>query len=406
MRLQTLYLAAILCCQAFTKEAAEKAIEPPGLTVENGHLMLNERPYRAIGANYFSLFYRTLKDASDQSYHDGLEELSNAGIPFVRFMAGGFWPVDWDLYFDDKDEYFKRMDAVVRSAEKHRIGLIPSLFWNMATFPDLVGESMDQLGNPKSQVIAFIEQYTKEVVLRYRESPAIWGWEFGNEYNLHVDLPNASQRRPPVWPSLKTAPERTHRDELSSEAMLTAFGHFAETVRKYDQHRILITGNSIPRVSAYHNSAEKSWKEDTQAQFAKVLLRDNPDPYQVLCVHLYGNTGQGETKSIAELVERLQEISHHAGKPLFIGEFGAAKTLGPRNETALFREILDTIETNNVPLSAFWVFDHAGQNKDWNVTFDNERSYMLKLVATSNQRMQKSQEEDQSAQQSPPNDSL
>ena len=138
----------------------------------------------------------------------------------------------------DKESYFKRLDAVVRSAERHNVGLIPSLFWNIATFPDLVGESMDQLGNPESETIAFIEQYTAEVVQRYRNSPAIWGWEFGNEYNLNVDLPNASSHRPKVVPHLQTGLERTSRDELSSGHMLTAFGHFARTVRTYDAHRI------------------------------------------------------------------------------------------------------------------------------------------------------------------------
>lgn len=165
------------------------------------------------------MFYRTLQDPSDKSYEDGLRKLAESQIPFVRFMACGFWPVDWGLYLRDREEYFEPMDGVVRSAERHHIGLIPSLFWNMATIPDLVAEPMDQFGNEKSQTIAFIRQYTEEVVLRYRNSPVIWGWELGNEYNLHVDLPNASECRPKIAPQLKTAPQRTAQDELSSEAI-------------------------------------------------------------------------------------------------------------------------------------------------------------------------------------------
>jgi len=370
--------------------AESPAAQPAGLIVKDGILYRDGEPYRGVGANYFDLFNRVLKDGSDTSYDAGLRKLSAADIPFVRFMAGGFWPVYWDLYLQDKEEYFKRMDAVVRSAEKHHIGLIPSLFWNMATFPDLVGEPMDQLGNEKSRTIAFIEQYTTEVVQRYRNSPAIWGWEFGNEYNLHSDLPNASSHRPKIVPQLKTGLERTSRDELSSEHMLTAFGHFARTVRKHDAHRILITGNSIPRRSAFHNTKERSHKPDNRAQFESVLRRDNPSPYDVTCVHLYGNDGQGGTKSISELVETLQEIAGRTRQPLFIGEFGAPKTLGLENEKALFVEMLKAIEENHVPLSAFWVFDHSGQDKDWNVSFENERAYMLKLVADLNQRMKSS----------------
>ena len=90
----------------------------------------------------------------------------------------------------------------------------------------------------------------------------------------------------------------------------------------------------------------------------------------------------------------LQQFSPGVGKPLFLGEFGAPKTLGAANEKALFTEILNAVESGKVPLSAFWVFDHQGQNKDWNVTFENERSYMLKLVGQANRRMKTNAAED------------
>jgi len=358
--------------------------------VDRGVLVLRGKPYSGVGVNYFSLFYRRLKKPSDASYRNGLERLAGAGIPFVRFMACGFWPVDWDLYLHDKEAYFKLLDGVVKSAEKTEIGLIPSLFWHMSSVPDIVGEPMDQLGNPNSKTIAFIGRYTKEVVLRYRNSPAIWAWEFGNEYNLHADLPNASKHRPPVWPTLKTARKRTKRDELTSQAMLTAFGEFAKTVRKYDKHRILITGNSVPRPSAYHNSKEKSWKSDSLKQFEKILMRDNPDPFDTICVHAYpltNNRYSAGADSLTSMVKAIQKISLKARKPLFIGEFGAPMTIGEEKERAAFLELLKAIEANKVPLSAVWVFDHTGQNKDWNITFDNKRSYMLKLIAEANQRM-------------------
>ena len=148
---------------------------PLGLAVRNGVLQRDGKPYRGIGANYFSLFGRTLHDPRDKSYREQFVRLSKANIPFVRFMACGFWPIDWELYLRDKEAYFQRLDDVVKSAEESGIGLIPSLFWHVSTVPDLVGEPMDQFGNPKSKTAAFIRQYTEEVVLRYKDSPAIWG---------------------------------------------------------------------------------------------------------------------------------------------------------------------------------------------------------------------------------------
>jgi len=394
MKQQTIYLTALLGCLVLSSDAAEPISgthvrELPGLSVREGQVLHKGKTYRGIGANYFSLFSRTLKDPADRSYEEGLKKLAKAHIPFVRFMACGFWPVDWEFYLHNRDAYFKRLDSVVAAAEKHQVGLIPSLFWNMASVPDLVGEPMDQLGNPSSKTLTFIQQYTEECVLRYRNSPAIWGWEFGNEYNLHADLPNASSHRPKIVPQLKTALERTEQDELSSDAMLMAFRHFASAVRKHDSHRVLITGNSIPRPSAFHNTREKSWKKDTRAQYEQIMLRDNPDPFNVISIHVYRNEGQGNTQSIAELVALSQRISERVGKPLFIGEFGAPKTLGVHKEKTQFLEILNAIESSKVPLSAFWVFDHSAQDADWNVSFDNQRSYMLKQVSDTNQRMAK-----------------
>jgi len=391
MRIPTSLVAVTVVCMTTLVCHAESATkQPPGLSVKRGVLTLRGKPYSGIGVNYFSLFYRRLEKPSDRSYRKGLERLYGEGIQFVRFMTCGFWPVDWDLYLRDKEAYFKLLDGVVKSAETAGIGLIPSLFWHMSTVPDIVGEPMDQLGNPNSKTIAFIRRYTKEVVLRYRGSPAIWAWEFGNEYNLHADLPNASKHRPAVWSRLKTARKRTRRDELSSKAMLTAYAQFAKTVRKYDRHRVLITGNSVPRPSAYHNSKEGSWKTDSIGQFEKILLRDNPNPFDMICIHAYpqaNNQYSAKARNLKDMLKAIQKISLKARKPLFIGEFGAPLTLGKDKERARFLELVNAIEANKVPLSAVWVFDHAGQNRDWNITFDNKRSYMLELVAEANQRM-------------------
>jgi hypothetical protein len=365
---------------------------PPGLSSSNGVPVLNGTPYCGMGVNYFSLFSRALKSPPDRSYETGLRQLSEAGIPFARFMACGFWPSDWSLYQSDKSAYFARLDDIVRCAETNRVGLIPSLFWNMATVPDLVGEPVDQLGNPDSKTVAFIRQYTREVVTRYRDSRAVWAWEFGNEYALAADLPNADKHRPPVVPALKTALTRTARDELSSHAMLTAFAAFAEIARSLDPHRLLVTGNALPRPSAFHNTLEKSWKPDSPAQFESVLLRDNPDPFDTLCVHAYpkekaNEVYPGGAANLTALVAALQSLSLKNRKPLFIGEFGAPATSSPEQERARFEELVSAIETHAVPLSALWVFDLPQQDKDWNVTFANRRAYMLRRVSEVNRAL-------------------
>ncbi len=365
---------------------------PLGLYVRDGALLKDGAPYRGMGANYFSLFSRRLQDPNDLSYREGLKQLSTAGIPFVRFMACGFWPADWDLYSRDPEAYFALLDEVVAAAEATGMGLIPSLFWHYSTVPDLVGETMDQLGNPQSESCAWIRRYTEEVVTRYRHSPAIWGWEMGNEYNLAVDLPNAATHRPPVWPSLGTAPQRTERDELTSAQMLVAFAEFARTVRRHDPHRILVTGNSIPRPSAYHNTAERTWQLDTVEQFTQVLRRDNPDPFDTISVHLYakedGRYAAG-ARSVEELVGIVQDLAVEAGKPLMIGEFGTGRSGDPARDRADFEALVEAVEAAGVALAAFWVFDLPSQDATWNVTFENDRAFMIEVTAQANARLRR-----------------
>ena len=392
MRKNSLMLSVVVLAAAWGPALPVRAASP-GLSVANGVLVKDGQPYRGIGANYFSLFQRLLKNPDDASGFSNLTALAQARVPFVRFMCTGFWPVEQQLYLTNRAAYFARLDRLVRSAETNGIGLIPSLFWHAAMVPDLVGEHMDELGNPQSKSIAFIRRYTEEVVTRYKDSPAIWGWEFGNEYNLGADLPNAAKFRPPVWPGLGTATNRTERDELKFAQVRVAYGAFAETVRRYDRTRVLISGNAVPRSSAWHNVHEKKWTADTAEQFDAMLLRDNPDPLDTICIHLYPEKKGGYAGGAAgyrAAVALAQRFAVQAGKPLFIGEFGVGRDAGPQEkQQAVFAEMLDALEQERVQLAAFWVFDLPHQDKDWNVTFTNDRAWMLDAIAQANARLKK-----------------
>jgi hypothetical protein len=257
------------------------------------------------------------------------------------------------------------------------VGLIPSLFWNMATFPDLAGEPCDQWGNPGSRTHEIMRQYIRDVVSRYRASPAIWGWEFGNEYNLAADLPNAAEHRPPVWPDLGTAKERSQRDELTHAMVRVAFAEFAKEVRKLDPDRALFTGNSIPRPSAWHQMTEGSWTKDATERFMEMLAADNPDPIDTLTLHCYEPVD----------VERLQAAAitaRIARKPLFVGEFGIPGA-GP-DTPAAFDDMLAAVEGSGAALAAVWVYDRAG-DAEWGIEPDGARGYQLRAIAEANKRL-------------------
>jgi hypothetical protein len=352
----------------------------PGLSVgEDGTLRLAGKPFRGIGVNYYDAFVRTLAEPARTNYDAGFRVLAGQGIPFVRFSAGGYWPAEWVLYRTNRAEYFARFDALVKSAEQHQVGLIPSLFWLLSTVPDLVGESCNQWGNPASRTQAFMREYAREVVTRYRASPAIWAWEFGNEYNLVADLPNAAEHRPAVVPSLGTPAARSARDELTHDQIHAAFTAFAAEVRRHDPHRLIITGNAFPRVSAWHQRAEKSWAKDTPEQFAQMLAGDNPGPVNSLSVRAYDASDTDRLRSAMRVTAQVR-------KPLFVGEFGVPGKPTPESQRR-FAEILAELAREQVPLAALWVFDFDGQADDWSVTATNARAYQLDAVGAVNRRL-------------------
>jgi len=356
------------------------------LTVgKNGTLEKDGVSYRGVGVNYFDAFSRVLHDPDNTSYNRGFQILSEHGIPFARFLCGGFWHVGMRLYMEDRAAYFEQLDTLIAAAEMHGVGLIPSFFWLSSAVPDLVGEPCDAWGDPRSRTHAFMRTYVRETVRRYRMSPAIWGWEFGNEYNLLADLPNAASHRPAVHAHLGTAKKRSQRDDLTHDRIRIAFAAFAREVRKHDPYRILSTGNSFPRSSAWHQRTEKTWTHDTPAQQTDMLLGDNPDPIDTLSIHAYRDGG-------AQAIRVAMEVSAKCNKPVFVGEFGVGG-VGEEVEKE-FVSLLEAIERAKVPLAAVWVFDYDGQ-VDLNVTDSNARAYQLEALARANQKIRATAEKTQ-----------
>ncbi len=338
--------------------------------------MKGGHPYSGIGANYDTLFGRLLQNKDDHSSLDNLGMLAAKGIPFVRFRACGFSPDNIQLYLSDREEYFRRMDQVVRCAEKAHIGLIPSLFWKLATFAEVVGEPADRLGDPQSKVSQFIKTYTREMVSRYRDSPAIWGWEFGNEANNGVDMP----RRAP-GPEL----DENGGVRLTSAQLATAYQMFAQTVRSLDPSRVIDTGTTVPRPAAWHNAHQQPREHDSPDQSYEMLLLESPDPVDLLSIHVYQKSQHLSPygpETVSQFIGRYARYASKVGKPLFIGEF-------PVREPAQAEEYIRALRENHVPLAAFWTFDNSRQEETMNVTFQNERAFAIDLIAKANQALQK-----------------
>ena len=374
---------------------------PPGLTVRNGQFYKDGQPFHGAGINYMTAFIRKLGqeggtvNLADNSYLPGFKTLQEHDIPFIRFSLGGFFPDEWQTYQNDKEAYFEALDRFVADAEECGLGLIPSLFWFFPTVPDLVGESIDQWGNPESKTHAFMRQYTSEVVSRYKDSSAIWAWEFGNEYIHEADLPQPELGRGWIVPDFGTPTERTARDKMFRKNIYVAYQAFADTIRAMDPHRPVFSGDTMPRPAAYHNFHDGSWGIDTKAEWEEIFLQDNA-AMDALSAHVYyyrpdGGHQDGGIKDLPpeKQLPFMMQISRRANKPLWIGEFGpSGKEKTQEEERRQFEFLLNLLIENKVPLFALWNFDleHVDQ-KPWNITGDNHRAWMLDALQDANRTL-------------------
>jgi hypothetical protein len=349
-----------------------------GLSVNSvGVLTRNGTPYRGIGVNYYDAFIRCLRNPSDDSYRKGFEELGAHGIPFARFNAGGFVADDVRLYLTDRDTYLRRLDGVVAAAEKAHVGLIASLFWSLSAVSDAVHEPRERWAEEGSATRQLMRKYTQDIVSRYVNSPAVWGWEFSNELSLPVDRKSGT-----------VPPEQA----LSYETFRNASLDFARVVRRIDPHRILLTGNSLPRPDAYHGSVVGRGGPDTEEQFARILLRDNPGPFSPICIHAsQANAGHyfaDRQVSFQELLEACVRIGRTAQKPVYLEEFipmpNEPDTMAETNEREYFSQELKAIENSNVPLASVWEYDRKLVYDRFSLTFNDEHSYMLQMIAEFN----------------------
>ena len=305
--------------------------------------------YRGIGVNFYGAFNGYFINGNDE-FKAIFTLLAAHGIEFCRINIGLFWPVDYDKWSKNQQQYFKCLDEVVQMAEQQNIGIICSFFWYMQGISDFYDEPGNAWGDLKSRTRKYMAQYTEQIVSRYMESPAIWGYEFGNEINLACDLPNAAEHRGAVIPELGTRLTRDSRDDLTADIAQPLLEEFAKIVKKTDKYnRIVTSGCAEPRPSQYNQRMHGSWQTDTRDQMAQAMNWFNPSPMDCASIHLYDlldrflPTGQ---ICYANLIKAYMEEANKQGKALFVGEFHGLDRL--------CEDIIDAIVTNRTPISAVW----------------------------------------------------
>lgn len=369
-----------------TVRAAE--MSPLGLYVRNGTLMHDGKPYRGMGINYYACFNTLLSHPGNRNFVEGFRILrEDYNIPFIRFAACPYSAQNWKLYAENPDEYFRRMDLVVHEAEKENLGLIPSLFWELGMVSDWCNEPLGALGNPDSKTRAFYRKYAADMASRYRDSPAIWGWEIGNEYMLGADLPKLNHLPPPKAGSNKP---RTAADKIFRSMVLGVYKDVYNTIRSIDPSRIIVSGDSLPRNAAWHNHYQDAWGMDTRDQWLDMLAADTPDCFSVVSMHLYPehekNYFAGEKVPIEDLVAAAVQRARQLNKPIWCGEFGAAAS--GDGERKMVLRMFQIIQKEGIELSALWNFVPKGTfQRNMDVSPLNDRAWMLSEIKQYNESL-------------------
>ena len=372
---------------------ASAATATYGFTVDsNGTLLLNSKAFYGMGVN---LFDRFPKHYDDPEFDSGpsFKKLSDAGIPFVRCIFGGFYPNQMKAFIYDREAFFQAMDNVVSSAEKHNVGLIPSLIWNYNAFPDIVGESCNQIGNTSSKTVKIAKEYVNAVVTRYKDSPAIWGWEIGNEYNLGADLGGVSSNGanlPGIHPHLGTASVRTSADYITTAMVRTFYTALATEIRSIDSKRLIVGGDSEQRGSSKSLRERNSWYPvDTYNDTKESMSLYSPSPMNAISVHMYqyGSPSNTALYDFETKMRNLMSISKEIKRTLWVGEFGPGDWIGSgiANEKNAYNAIYNAILNNNVQISAPWICIYDFGDGGTDISNSSSKDYyMYEAVVNAN----------------------
>ena len=272
----------------------EEQINSPGLVVgPDGTIYLGGKVFYSYGIDLFSTFQDALASVNSkityqfssevmrkEVYKADFELCKEYGIDIVR-MPLCSWGLESYNKFDKNPElFFSVMDAVIEAAEEAHVGIIADLFWNTDTLSYYVKEHRSAIGDPESQTLAFARNYIAAVVQRYKDSPAIFGWEVGNEYSNLADLCDVNLKE---WLPVGFMRGRaTYEDYATSEDVVTFFIEVAKEIRKYDSTRLITTGNCDVRSYAWHireqsrargedGSWTMDWTADTHEQHHEII---------------------------------------------------------------------------------------------------------------------------------------
>lgn len=353
---------------------------------EDGTMTLGGEKLYAAGVNCFDLVNGCFSEGfSAAGAKESLDVLSSYGVGVVRFDCGGYDYTSIGRYFDYKQEFIDLLREVTDYAEKLEIGLIPSFFWLKNAVPDYFDEPLRSWGRPESKTVGFLRSYTREIVSAIKDSKAVFGWEFGNEFNLDCDLPNAAEHMPPL-PEGSSRTGRTEEDYLSASDVQYALSVFAEEISSLDDSgRMITSGNANPRPSQYNQFRYGTWEQDTPEEYGEITSLFAPAGVEAISEHVYFTAQKtfGREIFLEEYLQYATATAKKLKKAYFVGEWGG----GDSTDYGYYRRIGNAFVDAGVQLVLLWNFNVGEGRVEYSFSHRTERGReLLKIVGEMNAR--------------------
>ena len=354
---------------------------------ENGVMQLAGKDIYVAGTNCYNLFNQCFDDFSSEEAKRTLNILKENGISLVRFNCGGYSYNDLRFYIQNKQAYLDLLYEIVDYAEELEIGLIPSFFWLYHAVPDYYDEPLRSWGRADSKTVQFLCDYTTDIVSTLKDKKAVFAWEFGNEFNLSCDLPNAAEHMPAL-PAHSTRAGRTTEDYLSAKDVSYAVTRFSQIILSLDDTgRMITSGNATLRPSQYNQLKYNSWTQDTYEEYKQITAMFTPDGLDTISEHVYFQSQKtfGKELSLPQYLSYMMQMSRELKKAYLVGEWGGGDSV----DMISYREIGNDFVDAGVQICLLWNYNLYEGSIEYSFSTETVRGQNLfTVIAELNHRYQ------------------
>lgn len=313
-----------------------------GLTVNSrGQLLRDGVRFRNIGLNYGGAITPIYTQASPTAcaYTSSADQdailavAASMKVKVLRVKATPLWPAQWRYGVNggvagvaavaaDREEHYAKLDAFIAKCRALDIGVILTLFFRHASVSDLAGQTVRAgwLTNG-SATRNYAQAVTQEIVTRYLNEDAVYGYEFSNELNHYNDASDATRGNFPAVNSSygSLASYSAANDIFTGTELSGLLSWWYGVVSAIDPNRIVMTGNGPNSYSQPGGTAGISTPMDA---WHKEQVRDNPT--NCGSIHFYGNIGYGSNgfKGLNGVLTGVRHWQKQQGRGFVLGEFG------------------------------------------------------------------------------------